>query len=319
MAKLPMKKQTPAVTRLWFNIKTANNSNYVDLALAASAANRRFYRQNLTWAIAGMTLHTPDGVVGEFDVSKVPDTWMAQNAHRKSMELWMESQNQVLDNQPTIASRYRDFKVHLDEEMVGATIQSAAAAAANDGEILLPVDRGDFTAKIGEWIYSTYQLPVDGGAGTVQERTLHFVGADGGNSLGMISGYGLSRSRPQLIEPSTPFSGGWMNDVMDVGANLDEIRQDITDNNDVPPYRVGDETALEFYPGGVNNQPESALHAVSFVTGSTVGGKTRVEGGLFNCGLIRFDWNLGGGPANMYLAIDLVPGTQKGYLTERYA
>ena len=190
MAKRSMKKQTPAVTRLWFNIKAANNSNYVDLSLACSAANRRFYRQNMTWAVAGMTLHTPDSVVGEFDVSKVPDTWMAQNAHRKSMELWMESQNQVLDNQPTIASRYRDFKVHLDEEMVGANIQSAAASPANDGEIMLPVDRGDFTAKIGEWVYSTCQWPVDGGGAPPAERTRHFVGSDGSNSLCMIFGYG---------------------------------------------------------------------------------------------------------------------------------
>jgi hypothetical protein len=107
-----------------------------------------------------------------------------------------------------------------------------------------------------------------------------------------------------------------MLEVMDVADNLDEIRQDVTDNNDVPPYRVGDETSTEFYPGGANNQPDAALHAICFVTGSTVGGKTRVEGGVFNCGLIRFDWNLGDSAANMYLAVDLVPGPKKGYLTE---
>ncbi len=313
-----MAKIAPSVTRLWFHIKSANNTNYVDLSLAASAANRRFYRQGMTWAVAGMTLHTPEGVVGSFDVSKVPHTWMANNAYIKSKELWMESQDQVLDIQPTVAARYRDFKVHIDEEMVGAALQGASANAANNGEILLPVDRGDFPAKVGEWVYSTYQLPVDGGSSAPLERTLHFVGADGSNSLGMISGYGLSRSRPQLIEPNTPLDGGWMLEVMDVADNLDEIRQDVTDNNDVPPYRVGDETATEFYPGGVNNQPEAARHATSFVTGSTVGGKTRVEGGMFNCGLIRFDWDLGSGDADMYLAIDLVPGTKKGYLTEAY-
>jgi hypothetical protein len=326
MAKRSMKKQTPAVTRLWFNINAANTINYVDLSLACSAANRRFYRQNLTWAVAGMTLHTPDGVVGDFDVSKVPDTWMAQNAHNKSMKLWMESQDQVLDNQPTIAARYRDFKVYLDSQMVGANLQSTAAVPAVDGVIMLPVDRSNYIAKPGEWVYSELQLPNAGGSGAPLERTLHFVGPDAGSSLGMISGYGLSRSRPQDVEPNTPTTGGWMNDVFDVADNLDEIRFDVSDNNDVPPYRVGPSTGaqsnLEFYPGGVNNQPTAALHTVGFVTGSTVGGKTRVEGGLFNCGLIRFDWNLADpdpGGAQMFLAIDLVPGTQKGYLTERYA
>ena len=312
----------PAVTRLWFHIDPANTRNYIDLSLAASAANRRFYRQGKSWAVAGMTLHTPDGVVGDFDVSKVPDTWMAKNAHNKSKELWMRSQDQVLDLQPTVAARYRDFKVFLDAAMTSASLQSLNPVAAGNDDIMLPVDAGNFIAKTGEWIYSTYQLPLDGGSASPLERTMHFVGSNAGTSLGMIHGYGLSRSRPQLVEPNTPTDGGWMLEVMDVADNLDEIRLDITDNNDIPPYRVGDSlTSDEFYPGGVNNLPSSALHSVSFVTGSTVGGKTRVEGGMFHCGLIRFDWNLTPPTTvgqTMYLAVDLVPGVDKGYMMEDY-
>ena len=114
-----------------------------------------------------------------------------------------------------------------------------------------------------------------------------------------------------------------MNEVFDVADNLDEIREDIEDENNVPPYRVGVAGSTdEFYPGGADNQTDSALHAVSFVSTSTVGGKTRVDGGMFNCGLIRFDWELAGfdpaSPGSMFLAIDLVPGKAKGYLTEAY-
>lgn len=267
-----------------------------------------------------MSLHTPDGVIGDFDVSKVPDTWMAKNAHSKSKMLWMESQDQVLDVQPTVAARYRDFKIYLDSEMVGAGVQAPDANPALDGDILLPVDRLNAKAKIGEWIYSTYQLPVDGGAVAPLERTLHMVGGNTTTSLGMIHGYGLSRSRPQVIEPNTPIDGGWMLEVMDVADNLDEIREDVTDNNDSPPYRVGDESsASEFYPGGVNNQPFAALHATGFVSGTSVGGKTRVEGGVFHCGLMRFDWNLTAAVSDvMYLAVDLVPGYDKGYMLEDY-
>ena len=314
-----MAKIVPAVTRLWFHIDPNNARNYIDLSLAASVANRRFYRQSKSWAVAGMTLHTSDGTTGEFDTSKVPDTWMAKNAHSKSKELWMESQDQVLDIQPTVAARYRDFKVHLDADMVGAVLQDTSSNPATNGEIMLPIDRANFVAKPGEWIYSTYQLPVDGGSVAPLERSLHFVGPDAGTSLGMISGYGLSRSRPQLIEPNTPTDGGWMLEVMDVADNFDEIRQDVSDNNDVPPYRVGDAAnPLEFYPGGVNNQPSAALHAVNFVSSSTVGGKTSVHGGLFHCGLIRFDWNILSTATSMFLAVDLVPGQDNGYLTEEY-
>lgn len=323
MAKKSMmtRKPQPAPLRLWFHIDPTNSTNYVDLALACSVAGRRFLRQGSSFAVSGMTLHTDDTVTGSFDVSKVPDTWMAQQAHNKSKMLWMASQDQVLDDQPSVAARYRDFKVYLDANMTTSALQDVSGNAATDNEIMLPVDRQNFTAKPGEWVYSQLQLPVDGGSAAPGEYNLHFVGSDTATSLGMISGYAKSRSRPQTIEPNTPTDGGWMLEVFDVADNLDEIRQDVTDNNDVPPYRVGDETSAdEFYPGGVNNQPSTALHSVNFVSGTTVGGKTRVEGGIFGCGLIRFDWSFTTVPesGSMFLAIDLLPGTYKGYLTEAY-
>ena len=311
----------PAVTRLWFRINGDSTFNFLDLSLAASAANRRFYRQGLTWAVAGMSLHTDARVEGDFTVGKIPDTWVAANSHSKAKALWMASQDQVLDDQPSVAAKYRDFKIYLDDDMVNSSVQ-ADNTAATSGDILLPIDSGDFSAKISEWIYSTLQLPNDGGANSPTEVTMHMVGADttapNPESRGLITGYGLSRSRPQKVDPNTPTSGGWMNDVFDVADNLDEIRLDVTDNNDQPPYRTGTPTeAVEYYPGGVNNQPDAALHSISFVSSTTVGGKTHVEGGLFHCGLLRFDWNLTD-VAPFYLAVDLVPGNQKGYLTEVY-
>ncbi len=323
MARKKTSKIQPAVTRLWFNIDPENTLNFVDLSLAASAANRRFYRQGTTWAVAGMSLHVgaddpTDLPTGDFTVSKVPDTWVAKNAHSKAKALWMKSQDQVLDDQPSIAAKYRDFKVYLDAEMVGASIQGISADPAQNGEIMLPVDSGDFPTKIGEWVYSTIQLPDAGGSAPPTEITMHMVGADDGDSRGVITGYGLSRSRPYDVDPNVPTSGGWMNDVFDVADNLDEIRDDAHNNNDEPPYRVGDPTsALEYYPGGVNNQPDAALHSISFVSSTTVGGKTPVEGGMFGCGLMRFDWDIRGA-ASIYLAVDLVPGHYKGYLTEVY-
>lgn len=309
----------PAVTRLWFRIDATSTFNFVDLSLAASAANRRFYRQGITWAVAGMSLHTPTLVTGDFTVAKIPDTWVAANAHSKAKSLWMKSQDQVLDDQPSIAAKYRDFKIYLDDDMVNSSVQ-ADNTAATSGDIMLPIDSGDFSAKIGEWIYSTIQFPEQGGSNPPEEATLHMVGPNTALpiSKGLITGYGLARSRPQDVDPNVPTSGGWMNDVFDVADNLDEIRADVHNNNDEPPYRVGDPTsALEFYPGGVNNQPDAALHSISFVTGTTVGGKTHVEGGMFHCGLMRFDWAFDG-LGDRYLAIDLVPGNQKGYLTEVY-
>ena len=327
MAKRKSAKIQPAVTRLWFNVGTTNTLNFVDLSLAASAANRRFYRQGTTWAVAGMSLHVgnteEDVAKGDFTVSKVPDTWVAKNAHTKAKSLWMKSQDQVLDDQPSVAAKYRDFKVYLDDDMLGATIQSSSSSPATNGQIMLPVDRADLSAKIGDWTYSTIQFPTDGGSSAPVEWSMHMVGADentqSATSRGIIHGYALSRSRPHDIDPNTPTDGGWMNEVFDVADNLDEIRADVSENNDAPPYRVGDEASSdEYYPGGENNCPDAALHSISFVSGTTVGGKTNVEGGMFGLGLMRFDWDWTTTPASVYLAIDLVPGHYKGYLTEVY-
>ena len=147
----------PAVTRLWFRIKGTSTRNYVDLSLACSAANRRFYRQGTTWAVSGMSLlTTPDGSTptGDFSVAKIPDTWVAKNAHTKAKMLWMKSQQQVLVDQPSVAAKYRDFKVYLDDDMVGSVIQDTDVPATT-GQTLMPIDSEDFITKKGEWVYST--------------------------------------------------------------------------------------------------------------------------------------------------------------------
>ena len=134
------RKTTPAVTRLWFHVSSGNGTNYVDLSLAASAANRRFYRQSSQWAVAGMALHTfasgSDPVLGSVDVLKLPDTWVAHNSHTKAKSLWMKSQDQVLDDQPSIKAKYNDFKVYMDSNMAGSDIQAVSTSAAADGDIL---------------------------------------------------------------------------------------------------------------------------------------------------------------------------------------
>lgn len=317
-----MKKIQPAVTRMWFHISPGNSTNYLDTSLAASAANRRFYRQGTTWAIAGMSLHTTSAT-GQVTVSKVPDTWVAKNAHTKAKALWMKSQDQVLANDESVAGKYRDFKVYLDDEMVGANIQPVSTLPAGDGQIILPVDRRNFPSLIGEWEYSTIQLPDTGGSSAPTEITLHMVGDDAGNSRGIIHGYAESRSRPYRHDPNIPSESGWMNDVFDVADNLDEIREDLATQNDVPPYRVGDANTAAggqdntFYPGGATNMKNTAIHDIQGISTTTVGGKTHINGGMFGCGLIRFDWDITS-EYNMFLCVDLVPGEYKGYLTEVY-
>ena len=317
-----MAKIQPAVTRMWFKIDSRSTKNYVDLSLCASAMNRRFYRQGTTWAVAGMSLHTTSAT-GSVEVSKIPDSWVAKNSHSKAKSLWMKSQEQVLDESPSIASTYRDFKVYMDPDMVGIDPQDINSPAL-DGTLLLPIDRNGYTIKIGQWDYSTIQIPDQGGVNPPREITLHMVGDDVGDSRGIIHGYAESRSRPFRHDPNIPDDGGWMNDVFDVADNFDEIREDITENNIQPPYKVGDvnnpitSQQVTFYPNGANNQPNLALHDKQGISSTTVGGKTHINGGMFGCGLIRFDFLNMTNDNDVYLCIDLIPGKYKGYLTEAY-
>jgi len=288
-------KMSPAVTRMWFHLKPQNNFNYIDLSLAASVANRRFYRQGTNWAVAGMTLHTPKGTLGKFTVSKVPDTWICQNAHTKAKSLWMKSQNQVLENDPSVAGRFRDFKVYLDKLMTTSTIQATSTNPAANNTIMLPVSDKNSVGRVGEWEYSTIQLP-DPTGGNPTEIKMYMVGADSTDTddKSIVVGYANSRSRPVKHDPNIPSESGWMNDVFDVADNLDEIRDDLSTQNDVPPYRVGDRNDPlssqdnEFYPAGEFNMVGPAIHSIVQVTGTTIGGMTHVEGGLCGCGLIKF-------------------------------
>jgi hypothetical protein len=321
-----MNKVQPAVTRLWFHIADNNNFNYIDMSLAASAVNRRFYRQGLNWAVASMTLHTNRDASGSFTVQKVPDTWVAQNAHTKAKRLWMKSQDQVLDNDPTVKGRYRDFKVYLDEFMTTSTIQPFSTSAAANNTIMLPVASNNSPARVGEWEYSTIQLPTDGGSAPPTEIRMFMVGADSTttDNKSIIVGYANSRSRPTKHDPNIPSEEGWMNEVFDVAENLDEIRDDLATQNDVPPYRVGDANDVlpsqdnEFYPGGGFNMSDTALHERVNVTTTTIGGTTHITGGQFGCGLIKFDFQQLTMNGNTYLCVDLVPGSHKGYLAEEY-
>lgn len=68
------------------------------------------------------------------------------------------------------------------------------------------------------------------------------------------------------------------------------------------------------YPNGANQSPYLQTHDYEFVTGTTIGGTTRLKGGNFPCGLIRIDAQCD--IDLIQLQIDLVPGNHRGYLAE---
>jgi len=319
-----MKKIEPAVTTLSFSVPVSGKS-FIDISRAASAVNRRFYRQGLNWAVADMTFTLTGSGSGTLTVSKIPQTWVAANAWQKTQAHWLSQQNEDLKEagaESAIAA-FRDFKIYLDTDMTTATTQTSYNTPV-DGDILLPHDGGSMIGGIvttsliteGEWDYSEIVVPNAGGvAGNTVEYTLHMLGDNnfGGNSRGIIDGYSNSRAYPQSPDPSSPFlhnNDNFFQQMVDVGADTSEIIQNATDKNDNLPY---DQV---HYPGGDSNFRGAEVVGYGFLNNgaTTAAGQTRISGTNFPCGLIRIDSSLDGGFLN--LTMRLVPGSHRGYLCE---
>lgn len=279
-----------------------------DLSQIASLVNRRFYRQGLNWAVAGIKILTAN--TGSVSVSKLPNTWVTSNAWEKAFRAWNKQQMDMVDESgaQSAVARFRDFKIYADVQHVTDTF-------ANN---LLPYDGAFPPAPFapGEWEASQIVIPNSGAPGVNVEWSLHMVGVNFNNpglSRGIIEGYADSRAFPQSPDPVSPnmdSTNNWLSQMFDTGDNIGAVLDNATDKNDNLPYPQVD------YPGGETQAPTLQTHDFAFITTSTIGGITRLKGGNFPCGLVRFDWVPSDTTSNIRIQIDLVPGSHRGYLAE---
>jgi hypothetical protein len=280
--------------------------------LLAQRHQQLIYRQGLNWAVAGFKIVTQGATTGGVTVSKLPNTWVTSNAWEKAFRAWNKQQMDAIEEAgaESAVARFRDFKIFADVAHV------SAGYAGN----LLPIDLAGAPYAAGEWQPSQIVVPnvtADASGSTVDpiEYTLHMVGINnnGGVSRGIIEGYADSRAFPQSPDPVSPVIGSgqnWLRDMFDVGNDSSEITDNATDRNDELPYPQVN------YPGGETQAPTLQLHDSTIVSSTTIGGSTRLKGGNFPCGLVRFNTNLTAGDQLPLLLIDLVPGNHRGYLCE---
>ncbi len=327
-ARIPQgKKLQPAVKTLNFTVPLGAST--IDLSQCASLVNRRFYRQGLNWAVAGFSFFTAADASGSIGISKIPDTWVASNAWMKGFSTWQRMNNDALDEVDSVKPKFLDFKVFMDE------VHHAAGSTGN----LIPLDTQNpaQTYVLGEWEYSKAIIPItepDAGAGTTAERDFIWTGASypgtsaatGNNAVSLIEGYAASRGLPDIRDPNAPDDaddtlGGtpenWMSAMFNEGIPQDhEVIEDmITENNQAPyPFENDGVNADTMYPGGANQAPGLQGHMVALVSPTTVGGRTNIEGGNFQGGLIRVVNNTGDATASMF--IHLVAGPHRGYMCQ---
>jgi len=329
MASRTSPKIEPAVMTVVLNTPLvssgATGEFTADLSQIASLVNRRFYRQGLNWAVAGMKLITTsnDAII---TVKKLPNTWVMSNAWEKGMRAWLKMNREAMSETESVRPRYMDYKIHADETHYDAGFSGNLLPI--DGQLPISADY-----IVGEWEASKMVIPFGPASpGNTNEVVIKAVGANynGGsdNVVGLIAGYANSRPLPVQNDPSTPgdaddASGStpenWLAATFNTGTDqTSEVLEDNLQDNDTAPYPFANDGGLvTFYPGGEAQAPSLQIHDISRVTGTTLSKTVRVKGGNFPCGLVRFDFaNLGDGSANISIQVDLVPGSHRGYLCE---
>ena len=317
----------PSVQTLVFNTApTAGGTTgefTIDLSQCASLINRRFYRQGINWAVAGIKVITAG--TGSIIIKKLPNSWVMANSWKKSFAHWQKMNNEALAETESIRPKFLDFKIYADEK------HHADGFAAN----LLPLGATLTAATPGEWVASKVIVPNTAGAvGAVNNFEIKAVGASYGaagasglSAVSAIEGYAASRGLPYQTDPNVPDDAAdangatpenWMAALFNQGTSQDDqVLSDMTTENNEAPYPFeNDGTHTDtMYPGGANQLQGLQIHDWESISGTTIGGITRCKGGNFPCGLMRFDWS----PettSNIVIQVDLIPGNHRGYMCE---
>jgi hypothetical protein len=322
-----MPKIEPAPMTFTFEMGDGGTS-YIDLSLAASTLNRRAYKQGLRWYVNSMRIYA-DGQNKTVRVATLQNNWCTFQAWKKGKALYDRMNDQVLDTEPGIQGRYHDFKIFMDRShQANFKVNGLQDSLTTAGHTLMPtVISPSSGATIwpsdtnAEWNYSEYLIPREGGALTPIVADITMNGgtslASGTPSVGLISGYGLSRQRPQPIDPNSPGTSddSWMNALFDVGGNDLEIRDILISENDQPPYAVaGTASDQERYPGGEVNLAglELVSPPITSSAGTDYSGRTVIGGFAAPCGLIYIKND---GPVTVQ--VELVPGFHRGYMVDK--
>lgn len=314
-----MVKLQPAIRHLRYllthNTGAPNNddSHFIDIARDLSALNRRSYRQGKVYHIAGITVHDTDTNPTWVKIGAAPDTWMTRNAWYKGFKLWMAMNEQVTENPTGLASiegKYADYKVFLSRNHI--THYDAGTDVAG------PHSLAEEEIGRGEWEYSKYFLPREGGSGSpdYDETNITLLGPNNGSlgsftSVGLLAGYEETRALPQSAEPSVPGSVdvSWQTNLFDMGDVFDDIAGELMDANDAPPYARVDYTGGA-NQGGTNPWVGPALIGQTFTTSTIQVGRVGPLSAI--CGLLEVVTRSDTSNNVIGLTVELMPGQYKG-------
>lgn len=309
-ANLPAKKYkktSPTQTRLSFEC-TGDRTEYIDIAKALSAINRKFYRQGVYYYVNSIEIYNNE--TGVVDLHTLPDTWITKNAWNRGFQLF-QKMNSMVDTPITGVSRpkYHDFKVFMSERH------------ADDGSSLAPalhdINQSSTNIATDEWVHSQFVSADDDQDGTANadEFTVHMIGphngsSDNWSSVGLIKSYAESRTTvpyADLTQPNVEITDPLLN-VFDMSSEeqMNDLVENLINDNDRPPYDVN------FYIGESNYNMQ---HVSRVGTETGVGRVGRAAGFCAPFGLICVDPH--GLSTSFRVVLNLAPGTYHGVYAER--
>lgn len=307
--KRAVRRIEPAVTTLNYDVdySTVGVDNYIDISRDLSNVNRRLYRQGMQYAIAGITVSDDVGATRdiELNVSTAGNTWIVHNSWKKGQALWMEMQKEVLESNPSVAGKWRDYKILMTEEMAFANTRRAL-----DGSMA--------TWQPGqEWTRSLYVVPqhdVDPATGAVlpaEEWYACLIGPDdpANKVFSLVKAYEESRATVQDVAPNVPAAlpNSFYLKLQDDGSQDPELATIVIDENDQPPYATA-------YPGGGTFGVKGSMTRVGRGTLNSNAPTLQMPGFTAECGFIYLNAISSAGTGNVRVQVHLVPGEYKGVM-----
>lgn len=305
---LPAKKYShsnPTELRLSFEF-SGNSTQFIDIARAMSAINRKFVSQQAYFYVSKIELYNNEDAF--VDIHTLPDTWVTKNAYRRARKIF-EMQNSKLD--PAVsgisAAPYYDFKVYMNNRHRTTGSADPSLYDINSAQDLIVPD---------EWAYSQLISADDDGDATQEADNfyLHMLGGHNGNSdnwnsVGVIKSYAETRTTVSQFGPEEvglDVTDPLMN-VFDSSSEeqINDIAARLQLDNDEPPYD------RDVYVGEAQHMSQQAR----LVTTTTLGRKDVAPGFCAPLGLICVDPQ---STATAYrIVVTLAPGTYHGCYAER--
>jgi hypothetical protein len=278
---------------------TTNGTFYVDLWKALSLQERKLHRQKQICTVYGGYFVDSDG--SRIDINTAPMTWVSKRAVNRGFAMWRKMTAKALDDAgATSKSKYRDFKVYLDNQMGSSP--------------LLPVDAGSNDlfasgATTPEWVYSTLTTEdPDGPGGTAPDNyTLQIVGPHVGadpnwTRIGLVESWVNSRPSPHTNDPTNiPDTSDPLMNLFDAGDAIDDRLDRINVENDEAPYDETSMFGMAAGSGGSNNLQRQSTAQPTANTQLVA----PIHGFQALCGLVQLVVGTGSGANAWELVLDV--------------